>query len=111
MLIGNWKKLTSANEAYKDLKQIAAYWEKLATQLLPDEHANVINTIKANCNFRDAAQKALFEVLHKWRDCSTKEHRNWKTLNNVAKKYDDYTLEKYMKDNHLKGEVSCRVMC
>ena len=111
MLIGNWKKLTSPNEAYNDLKQIVEKWEELATQLLPDNHASVIYTIKANCNFRDAAQKALYEVLRKWRDSTTKEYRNWKTLNNAAKKYEDYTLEEYMKCHNLKGEVSCIIMC
>lgn len=110
-LIGNWKKLKSANEAYKDLKQIADDWEELATQLLPTTHASVINTIKANCNYHDAAQKALYKVLCKWRECTKSEQRNWETLNNAAKRYDDHTLEKYIKDHYLEGEISCIMMC
>ena len=106
LVIEKWEKLTSANEVYTHLKQIAEDWKEIATQLLPEKHVTIINTIETNSTYCNAAQKALYEVLCKWKQCTKCEQRNWETLCSVAQRNGDVSLEEYMKENHLKGKFS-----
>ena len=108
LLSGKWKKLKSANEAYSNLKHLAGDWEELATQLLPDKHVSIIKTIKADCHYHDEAQKALYEVLCKWMQCTRCDQRKWATLCDAAKKHNDNSLEEYMQVRDLKGELLCK---
>ena len=97
--------MKSANEAYSNLKHLAEDWGDLAIQLLPDKHVSIIKTIKADCHYHDEAQKALHKVLCKWMQYTRSDQRKWATLCDAAKKYDDNSLEVYMKDHHLEGEL------
>ena len=90
------------------LKPVASSWQQLASFLLPDNLQYNIKTIQTNAFHNN--QGALMEVLRKWRDCTTREKRTWKTLCDTAERYEDNSLTQYIQEKHLENDCEFNVI-
>ena len=96
----SWKKL-EFYDLLRLLQPMEAKWEGLGYLLVKDYE---IQAIKANSFHSNASNQAMFEAVRKWTGRTVREHRKWRTLLHVAKKWGDNTLSQFLMDNNLNGE-------
>lgn len=91
------------------LQPVDSSWKKLARYLLPEEQRKV-ESIEGECFHENTYHEALDDVFVKWLGITRKAKRTWQTLCSFAEEYNkekkkkDESLEKYMKENNLKGK-------
>ena len=86
------------------LQPVESSWKTLGRYLLRDEVQHKLATIESNCFHNNASKIALDDVLNKWLECTVGAKRTWQTLCDVAKKYGDDSLKKYVEANSLTSE-------
>ena len=96
----SWKKM-EFHDLLRLLQPIEANWNTLGHHLVKPHE---VNAIKATSFHSNAADKAMFEAVKMWTQRTGREHRTWRTLLNVAKKWGDNTVPQFLKDNNLNGE-------
>ena len=98
-----WEPLKMA-DLLRLLQPVESSWKTLGRYLLRDEVQHKLATIESNCFHNNASKIALDDVLNKWLECTVGAKRTWQTLCDVAKKYGDDSLKKYVEANSLTSE-------
>ena len=100
-----WKPL-ELGDLLRLLQPVESSWKELADLLLKNKLQYKINTIESDAFHDNTSERALGDVLRKWLQSTPQSKRNWQTLSNAAKKYEDDSLEKYIEANCLESEFS-----
>jgi len=90
--------------AQRLLRPLDADWKELATYLLKDKVDDNIKSIDANCNTSKVGNAPLNEAILIWRRRTCKAERTWNALCEIARKWEDKTLEQYLNANKLARE-------
>ena len=87
------------------LKPVESSWMDLAHILLEKTKLQwKVDTIEADCGFKDFSHKVLNDVFNKWLRSTKQSQRTWQTVHNAAKLHGDESLERYMQANKLKSK-------
>ena len=100
VFIVTWKPF-DIGTAQRLLLPLDADWKEFATYLLKDKVDARIKSIDATCSISKVGNKALNEAVLSWTRRTTRDKRTWKTLCEVASKWEDKTLEQYLNDKKL----------
>ena len=68
-------------------------------------HSATTQAIEADCRYDRTSDDGLREVIIKWKSRTYKKEQTWQKLLDVSKEIDDHTLESYLVEHNLSGEI------
>ena len=102
---GQWKPLKMAT-MLRLLKPVESKWKELGRSLLKRELQYKIDTIDADCRYKDYHYNALDDVFSNWLGHTRRANRTWQTLCDAADNPIAKSLKGYLQAKNLKSKFS-----